>query len=132
MAQVTEYEGNLKNGLKNGLGKQKFSDGSIYFGYFTLGYMHGEGVMVQRDNIYKSGMMNFESFNQGLTLYPNKTVVFVLNIRSSLIKKVHQINIENGDTKCNDFDTGELSLEACSYTSIGYGKLNLGLDEFYW
>lgn len=122
------------NGLKSGLGMQKFSDGSIYYGNFYLGYMHGEGVMVQKNNKYISGEMHFDSFNHGLKLYPNKTLVFTRNLVGSVLKKVHHINIENGETQCKDLYTGKLSNEICTAKNTiktGYVKENLGDDEFY-
>ena len=122
------------NGLKSGLGLQKFSDGSIYYGNFTLGYMHGNGVMIQKNNIYSSGEMYFDTFDHGLKLYPNKTLVFTRNLIGTVLKKVHHINIENGETLCKDFYTGELLNDTCKADNTKKNKFDtehIGKDEFY-
>ena len=120
------------NGLKSGLGMQKFSDGSIYYGNFYLGFMHGEGVMVQKDSIYQSGKLHFGSFNHGLILYQNnKTMVYTRKLRDGERNKVHLINIVSGKTWCAG-KTGNLSEINCikekQKRAFDYVDLR---DEFY-
>jgi hypothetical protein len=38
------YEGEVKNGLKNGKGMEKLTNGDIYTGDFSEGKFHGMGI----------------------------------------------------------------------------------------
>ena len=114
------------NGLKNGLGLQKSSDGSIYYGNFSLGYMHGEGVMVQKNNTYKSGKMKFGSFDHGIILYQNKTLIYSRKLQKMKLNLFHYINIESGETQCSDIFTENISEDNCrSFHTV------FPIDEFY-
>ena len=42
-----DYKGQFKNGNMNGIGKNKFKDGSIYEGHYKNGLKHGSGKYIQ-------------------------------------------------------------------------------------
>lgn len=49
------YQGNVTNGVANGLGTFYFKDGSFFQGNFSNGWWHGEGVIVTPYNGYLTG-----------------------------------------------------------------------------
>ena len=52
------YIGNLRYGIKDGLGYQSFIDGSSYFGDWKNGERTGFGITVQNGSVYKGSFMN--------------------------------------------------------------------------
>ena len=46
----TNYEGNIINGIKDGFGKLKFKDGTIYEGEFKDDKYNGKGKIIYSDN----------------------------------------------------------------------------------
>lgn len=56
------YEGEYKNGVREGQGKITYSDGTIQTGKFLNGHMIGEGVMIYEDGSKYSG--NFINYSQ--------------------------------------------------------------------
>ena len=97
---MERYEGQFINGLKSGVGIQVFNNGSEYYGHFRYDYMDGTGVMILPDNEYTSGNMYLDSFDFGVRLYPNKTLVTIRKIKAIKIETTHEIQIETGKTKC--------------------------------
>ena len=46
LIKYTEYEGDFKDDKKNGFGKEKSSDGTIYIGEFKDNQKHGQGTLI--------------------------------------------------------------------------------------
>jgi len=42
---LEKYVGQFQNGLRDGLGKQKYENGDLYEGWFRKGLKHGEGIL---------------------------------------------------------------------------------------
>ena len=70
------YEGNYKNGLRNGEGSFYYSDGSKYVGEFVNGYREGKGIFYWNDDTnwdgtFKNNEMDGEgNFFDGEETYP--------------------------------------------------------------
>lgn len=50
------YEGEFANGLKNGVGKEKFLNGDRYEGEYEFGKPNGEGIYYWYDGSYYKGL----------------------------------------------------------------------------
>ena len=51
------FEGTFnKNGLKHGVGRLRFADGSTYEGFFKDGFFHGLGTLVLTDKTKYEGI----------------------------------------------------------------------------
>lgn len=66
------YEGEYKNGIREGRGKFSHSDGSVKEGVFLNGQLCGEGVMDSDDGItYKGHFVNYRMHGYGILKMPN-------------------------------------------------------------
>ena len=79
--------------------------------------------------------MHFGSFHHVLILYKNNTMVYSRKLKNSLLKMVHNINIETGETeiKCVEIKTGKLSKDNCKLKSKSYDFATVDTvdDEYY-
>ena len=66
------YEGEYKNGIREGHGKFSHNDGSVMEGEFVNGQLCGEGSMDSDDgNTYKGQFLNYRRHGLGIYKMPN-------------------------------------------------------------
>jgi hypothetical protein len=67
------YEGEFKNGIREGRGKFNHKDGSVKEGTFVNGQLTGKGVMYYTDegHRYIGNFVNYRMHGNGILTYPN-------------------------------------------------------------
>ena len=72
MKEIAYYEGEYKDGKKNGLGKMKFPSGDIYHGIWVNDTMHGEGTYMYANGDIFSGIFD-KGIKNGTGTYEYKS-----------------------------------------------------------
>ncbi|MBX2913668.1 MAG: hypothetical protein KF856_00215 [Cyclobacteriaceae bacterium] len=66
------YEGEYKNGIRDGKGKFSHKDGSVKEGHFVNGQLTGQGIMYDTAGYdYTGNFVNYRMHGYGLLNYPN-------------------------------------------------------------
>ncbi len=106
------YEGEVRNGKPNGLGKVTYASGDIYMGGFSYGKRYGYGIYIESDgSVYEGEWKDNKSHGFGKATYGSKSAfrgdVYEGDFRDSSRHGFGKYTWVNGDIYEGEFSYGK-------------------------
>jgi uncharacterized protein len=122
------YEGDYKNGIREGKGKFTHADGSTKTGTFVKGQLVGEGMMIAEDGAkYVGSFINYRQHGLGTFNFPNgdQFVGFFVSDEFYLGK----VTLKNGEVVC--IQKGKEVDEIIDNNVVYHSKLGVPITEYF-